>query len=171
MPSTISLESFKNVLKEAPDSVLCIDVRTPAEYRSVHIEGVRNIPLADLSSHIEELKKYTKVYVHCKSGGRTDTACTQLEQAGIDSAVKIEGGIDDWVQKGLPVIKGKQTISIMRQVQISAGGLTLFGVILGFTMDTNWFFLSGFIGAGLLFAGLSGTCGMAAVLSKMPWNN
>jgi hypothetical protein len=61
-------------------------------------------------------------------------------------------------------------MEINRQVQITAGLLILTGVVLGFLVSPVWFGLSGFVGAGLTFAGLSGTCAMARVLMAMPWN-
>ena len=81
------------------------------------------------------------------------------------------GGINAWKSFGLPTIEDrKQPLPIMRQVQIVAGTLILTGVVLGYTTDSRLFLLSGFVGAGLLFAGLSGLCGMASLLLKMPWN-
>ncbi|MEH0100947.1 thiosulfate sulfurtransferase YgaP, partial [Escherichia coli] len=78
---------------------------------------------------------------------------------------------DGWKKAGLPVAVNKsQPLPLMRQVQIAAGGLILIGVVLGYTVNSGFFLLSGFVGAGLLFAGISGFCGMARLLDKMPWN-
>ncbi|EZJ38047.1 hypothetical protein AC93_2822 [Escherichia coli 2-005-03_S4_C2] len=83
----------------------------------------------------------------------------------------LEDGIDGWKKAGLPVAVNKsQPLPLMRQVQIAAGGLILIGVVLGYTVNSVFFLLSGFVGAGLLFAGISGFCGMARLLDKMPWN-
>jgi rhodanese-related sulfurtransferase len=58
----------------------------------------------------------------------------------------------------------------MRQVQIAAGSLVLLGVILSHTVASGWIWLSGFVGAGLIFAGVSGFCGLARLLAALPWN-
>lgn len=170
MNTKVSIEAFNEALKSKNESVAFIDVRSPAEFRSMHIKGVTNMPLDSLEKHIAELSKKDAVYVHCKSGARTEKACDLLNKYHLSNIVKMSGGIDDWHAAGLPVEMGKSSISIMRQVQIAAGGLTLSGVILGFAVSEQWFYLSGFVGAGLLFAGVSGTCAMATLLAKMPWN-
>lgn len=170
MSEKISIDEFHTLLKEQSENVAFIDVRTPAEYRSAHIEGVVNIPLNTLEKHIAELSKKEKVYVHCKSGARTEQACKLLDQYHLSNVYHMDGGMDNWAHAGYAVMKGKSVLPLMRQVQIAAGGLTMLGVVLGFTHHDNWFYLSGFVGAGLLYAGVSGTCGMATILSKMPWN-
>ena len=83
----------------------------------------------------------------------------------------LEGGIDAWKKAGLPVaLDRSQPIDIMRQVQIVAGSLVLIGAVLGFFVAPGFYALSAFVGAGLLFAGISGFCGMAKLLGLMPWN-
>ena len=82
----------------------------------------------------------------------------------------VEGGTKAWEAAGLPVVRGQGVISIERQVRIGAGTLVLLGVLLGSWVDPFWFFLSGFVGAGLIFAGITDWCGMGLLLAKMPWN-
>ena len=77
---------------------------------------------------------------------------------------------DAWTAAGLPVVRGKATMSLERQVRIAAGLLVLVGVTLGFTVHPYWFGLSGFVGAGLAFAGITDTCMMGMMLAKLPWN-
>jgi rhodanese-related sulfurtransferase len=152
-----------------------IDVRTPAEYESLHAEGARNLPLdklsADAACEIAGTRD-GKIYIICHSGMRAAKACEQLKAAGIDNVVCIEGGTQAWEQAGLPVVRGtRKVLPILRQVHICAGSLVLGGVVIATVTGNPWWtLLSGFVGAGLIFAGVTGTCGMAMLLSKMPWN-
>jgi len=166
----ITAQEFKKKLKEMREGSIFLDVRTPGEYKSCHIEGTINIPLDILNSRLNELEKYDKVYLQCGTGMRSKKACLALSKAGLKNVVNVEGGLKSWQDCKFDVVKGRGVISIMRQVQISAGSLVLIGVLLGYFYNYNFILLAGFVGAGLLFAGLSGTCAMAALLGKMPWN-
>lgn len=169
------INEFKNVLSNPSGNVIAIDVRTKGEFRSSNIEGVKNIPLDDLKKHLSELKSYDKVYVHCHNGTRTEEACRKLSKEGINSVI-VQGGIVAWKKSGLPVNSSsgssgsREVISLQRQVQITAGSLILLGVILSQTLNPNFIYLSGIMGAGLLFTGISGSCMMASLLAYMPWN-
>jgi len=110
------------------------------------------------------------LYVICQSGTRSKTACQKFLQQGYDNVVFVEGGTKAWMETGLDVIRGRKTISIDRQVRMGVGSLVLLGVILGATINPWWFMLSGIVGAGLIFAGVTDTCVMAILLGKMPWN-
>lgn len=160
---------FEMFQDDVPQKSIVIDVRAPGEYHSEHISFAKNIPLDQIKNHIEDLRQYEHVYVQSNTGNRSKEGCKQLETFGFQSLHNITGGISEWKKQGLPVVKGKGSISIMRQVQITAGVLALLGAILAH-WNFNWIYLSGFIGAGLLFSGLSGTCAMATILGKMPWN-
>jgi len=74
------------------------------------------------------------------------------------------------VEAGLPVVRGRKAVSLERQVRIAAGLLVLLGAILGWVVDPAFVGLSAFVGAGLVFAGITDTCGMGIVLARMPWN-
>lgn len=151
--------------------VTVIDVRTGAEHRAVHINGVRNIPVEFISQHIDELKQMDVVYVHCHSGGRSAMVCEDLALHGVTQLVDVKGGIQAWIKQGFPVVKTKKwAIPVMRQVMIIAGGLVLSGVVLSHFVAAPWIWLSAAVGTGLLYAGLSGHCMMSDLLSKMPWN-
>ena len=89
---------------------------------------------------------------------------------GIPHCLVVEGGTKAWEAAGLPVVRGQGMISIERQVRIGAGAMVLLGVVLGAWVDPYWFFLSGLVGAGLIFAGVTDWCGMGLLLAKMPWN-
>ncbi len=105
----------------------------------------------------------------CKSGGRSSKAVQKFIDAGFDNVFSVEGGTQAWEQVGLPVRRGKKAVSLERQVGILAGFLALVGAVLGYFVHLAFVGLSGFIGAGLMFAGTTDTCGMGMMLVKMPW--
>ncbi len=147
-----------------------IDVRTPIEFREVHVAGATNIPLDQLKP--ADLAGATGVLITiCRSGGRGGKACDQLTAAGITGVVNVEGGTEACVEAGLPVVRSAGVISLERQVRIAAGSLVVVGVLLGVLVHPYWLALAGFVGAGLVFAGVTNTCGMGLLLAKMPWNN
>jgi rhodanese-related sulfurtransferase len=108
--------------------------------------------------------------VICQKGGRSANACGKLAAAGLTQVVNIDGGTSAWEAAGLSVTRGRQTISLERQVRIAAGSLVLVGALLGYFVHPYWIGLSGFVGAGLVFAGITDTCGMGMLLARMPWN-
>jgi rhodanese-related sulfurtransferase len=151
-----------------------IDVRTPVEYREVHIEHARNVPL-DRLDPAAVMKARTgnpdePLYVACRSGSRGRQACEQFLAAGFTNVVNVDGGTLACVEAGLPVVRGKKAISLERQVRIAAGLLVLLGALLGWVVHPAFVGLSAFVGAGLVFAGITDTCGMGMVLARMPWN-
>ena len=150
-----------------------IDVRTPAEYREIHAEGAELVPLdrLDPKSFVAGLNGLVNepIYVICKSGSRARQACEQFLAAGIANIVSVEGGTMAWEQAGLPVVRGKKTMSLERQVRIAAGLLVLTGAVLSL-FHPWWIGLAAFVGAGLVFAGITDTCGMGMLLAKLPWN-
>jgi rhodanese-related sulfurtransferase len=159
-----------------------IDVRTSGEFAAVHAEGARNVPLdrLDPAAVMAGRKGATTdggvsttvgpIYLICKSGKRATMAAEKFVAAGFDNVAVITGGTDAWVAAGLPVVRGKGVISLERQVRIAAGLLVLIGVVLGLTVNVWFIGLSAFVGAGLTFAGVTDTCGMAMILARMPWN-
>ncbi len=151
-----------------------IDVRTPAEFREIHTPIAVNIPLDTLNAETvtQSLNgsKTELIYFICQGGNRSSRACQKLMEAGISNVVSVEGGTTAWAQKGLPVTRGQKTISLERQVRIAAGFLVLTGALLGMFVNPWFSGLSAFVGAGLMFAGITDTCGMAMILAKMPWN-
>jgi rhodanese-related sulfurtransferase len=144
-----------------------IDIRAADEHARSRIPGAVNAPLGSELS----LGDAPAVIFHCRSGMRTDANAGRLAAASPCEAYLLEGGIDAWKAAGLPLITdAKAPLEIMRQVQITAGLLVLTGVILSLLVAPAWIALSGFVGAGLTFAGATGWCGMARLLSLMPWN-
>jgi len=156
------------------ESVELIDVRTPVEFREVHAEPARLVPLDSLDPlaviDARNGSRDEPLYLICRTGGRARKAAERFQAAGFANVVNVEGGTMAWEQAGLPVVRGKKTMSLERQVRIAAGSLVLLGTILGATVHPAWLGLSGFVGAGLVFAGLTDTCGMGLMLARMPWN-
>ena len=169
---TISPIDLGQQLTAQPKTVL-VDVRTPAEFEEVHASAAKNIPLDLLNQETIERLKQTEannpIYVICQSGTRAKTAYQKLAKAGLE-ACHVDGGTTAWVDQGLPIVRGKKSLSLERQVRIAAGSLVVAGAILSLFIHLNWIWLSGFVGAGLLFAGITDTCGMGMLLAKMPWN-
>ncbi|MBM3998025.1 MAG: rhodanese-like domain-containing protein [Planctomycetes bacterium] len=152
-----------------------IDVRTPVEYREVHVTFARNVPLDqlkpdDLIPRVGADGGPRPVYIICRSGGRSKQACEKLVAAGCPRVVNVEGGTLAWDKDGLPVVRGAKAMSLERQVRIAAGSLVLIGSTLGAFVHPYWMGLAAFVGAGLIFAGITDTCGMGMLLARMPWN-
>jgi rhodanese-related sulfurtransferase len=111
------------------------------------------------------------VIFHCRSGHRTQVNASALKACAACDAYALEGGLDAWKKAGLPIVADvSQPLELQRQVQIAAGSLIVLGAVLGVTVSPWFHALSGFVGAGLVFAGASGFCGLARVLTRMPWN-
>ena len=158
---------------QAGNGVELIDVRTPVEFEEVHVDFARNVPLdrleaAKLASGRDDSAE--PLYVICRSGSRGKQACEKIHAAGYTNVVNVEGGTQAWDQAGLPVVRGKKTISLERQVRIAAGSLVVIGVALGAFVHPAFLGLAAFVGAGLVFAGVTDTCGMGMLLARMPWN-
>ena len=167
---TLSPREASTLLEEG---ALLVDIRDADEHARERIPGARCVPLARLAgSSLLPASGGGTVLFHCRSGLRTRANAAALEAAAAGcTAYLVEGGIDAWKQAGLPVeVVRRAPLELMRQVQIAVGSLVLLGTILAATLSP-WFLLPvGFLGTGLVFAGVSGFCGMARLLARMPWN-
>ncbi|WP_338462721.1 rhodanese-like domain-containing protein [Synechococcus elongatus IITB7] len=152
------------------EEVLLLDVREVAEYQAEHVAGAHLYPLSQIAQ-LPLPASDRPIVLTCQSGMRSQKAAAKLRQQGL-TITELQGGLNAWKQQGLPTVgqTAKAPISLMRQVQIVAGSLVLLGVILSLTVAPAWIGLSGFVGAGLVFAGVSGTCLMANLLAELPWN-
>lgn len=160
-------------LIDAGECGLFLDVRTPGEHRAVHAIGTKNVPLDTLDTKAcKELcgGGGNTIYLICKSGQRARMAAEKFVAAGIDNVVVVEGGTDAWNGAGLPVEKGSGVIDLERQVRIAAGTLVASGILLSMFVHPYFVYLSLFVGCGLVFAGVTNTCAMGMLISKMPWN-
>jgi len=160
-------------LRQAGTEVELIDVRTPIEFQEVHVPFAKNVPLDRLDAASLTSARGgsdAPLYVICRSGGRGKQACEKLQAAGLTNVVNVEGGTQAWDQAGLPVVRGKKVVSLERQVRIVAGSLVLTGAVLALTVHPYFAGLSAFVGAGLVFAGITDSCAMGMLLARMPWN-
>ncbi|MEW1757564.1 rhodanese-like domain-containing protein [Streptomyces cyaneofuscatus] len=151
-----------------------IDVRTPGEYAGGHLPGAHSIPLDRLDEATSALKnaaRHASLLIVCASGARSAKGGEKLAAQGID-ATTLEGGTSAWVAAGQEIERpagARATWPMDRQVRLAAGTLVLAGFLAGLAWTpAHW--LSGAIGAGLVFSGVTNTCGMAAALAKLPHN-
>ena len=158
----------------AGQAACLLDVRTPGEYAAAHVPGTKLIPLDELDATAfcrERNGDCSPVYVLCQSGGRARRAIEKLERAGVHNCVLVEGGTQAWIDAGLPINRGQsRVLPLMRQVQITVGFLVAVGGLLALTVNRLFAIIPLIVGSGLLFAGLTGFCGLALLLAKMPWN-
>lgn len=150
-----------------------IDVREPDEHAAERIAGSVPNPLSKFDpALVPKSGDGCEVVLHCRGGRRSAEAAARLIASGRASATHLTGGLEAWKAEGRPVERaaGRVPISIMRQVQITAGSIVFVGTILAWFVSPWFLLLTGFVGAGLTVAGSTGTCGMALVLARMPWN-
>jgi rhodanese-related sulfurtransferase len=161
--------------KATKEGARLIDVRTPAEYRTIRAAGAELHELSTLSeAYIDHtlLAKGadTPLLILCKSGRRAAQAAKKIEGRTKAPVLVVEGGTDLWDEQKLPVEKGTAVMSLERQVRITAGGLVLIGTLAGYFSNQTFLVVPAFVGAGLVFAGVTDTCAMGMLLAKMPWN-
>ncbi|MCV6604343.1 MAG: rhodanese family protein [Porticoccaceae bacterium] len=166
--TAITSEQFQRQFNPASDTL--IDVRAPAEHREVHLHGAINLPLDQLSGEQLGTHNRQRCYLICKAGKRAAMAAEKVAAAYPGELLVVDGGTDACVELGMACVRGKGVISLERQVRIAAGSLVVIGVVLSLVVHSGFIALSAFVGAGLVFAGITDTCGMGLLLAKMPWN-
>lgn len=173
MPTQLSPAEVHRRLSSGEAADL-IDVRTPAEFAGQHALGAKLVPLnqLDAAAFLRERNGARKpLYILCQGGTRATMAAEKLAAAGCADAVVVEGGTNAWAAAGLPCEStGRAVMSLERQVRIAAGAFVLVGVLLGWFVHPYFVGLAAFVGAGLVFAGITDFCGMGLLLAKMPWN-
>lgn len=148
-----------------------VDIREPDEFARRHVKGAISRPLSGFEAAHLKIEPGKEVIFTCRTGMRTGANCQRLAATVDGEVFVLEGGVDAWAADGLPVLEDRKApLEIMRQVQIAAGSLVVLGVALGFAVHPAFFGLSAFVGAGLTLAGATGFCGMAKLLSTLPWN-
>jgi rhodanese-related sulfurtransferase len=166
-----STELRDRIASQTPPWIL--DVRTPAEFETSHIDGSLNVPLDVLSDYgskvAEQLDPNRDVVLVCRSGQRSSQAAELLQGEGVTGGTILENGITDWEAQGYEVNRGVQRWDLERQVRLVAGSIVLSSV-LGSTLVPRLKWLAAAIGGGLTYAAVSNTCAMGTALSKLPYN-
>lgn len=166
-------EILNQAMHELAEKCLLVDVRTPSEFREAHIKGSVNIPVGDVEKNAERIKDLAQgrgVGLVCRTGQRAGRALEILSTCCPLELHVMDGGTIEWESSGLPLERGKKAVSIERQVRIAAGALVVTGVSLGLWLHPGFLGLAGFVGAGLVFAGVTDTCAMGMGMARMPWN-
>src|SRR6185503_3840435 len=158
-----------DALRGRDTAPLILDVRSPIEFEAERIEGSLNVPLDALDARVDEIPEGADLVVVCRTGVRATIAAESLARTGRRARV-LDGGVLAWRRARLPLREGRRRLPVDRQVQLIAGSMVLIGVGLGLTVSPWFLALAAFFGAGLTFAGATGTCGLALVLMKLPWN-
>jgi len=165
----IDAQTLKQWLEH--NSVTLVDVREPAEYATERIPGAKLHPLSQFNPDRVQPPSGQKLVLYCQSGNRSTKAAQQCLAAGFTSVSHLRGGIPSWKNAGYPVEKSQNApMSLFRQVQLVAGSLVFLGTVLGVLVSPNFLILSGLVGAGLVFAGITNTCAMGLLLAKLPYN-
>lgn len=164
---SISPREAEKMAKES--KAVFIDTREPDEFKNAYIEGSHLYPMSVLKN-LPTIKGDGPLVFFCQSGGRTERLVKDLEEwAGGPEVYIIKGGLDAWAKDGLPIKVMESRLSLFRQIQIGAGSAVLLGLLLGL-INSNFLWISAFVGCGLIFAGITGFCGMGLLLARMPWN-
>ena len=170
---SITASELKNLINSGKHIDL-IDVRTPIEFRAMHVTVARNVPLDRLDPNALRTaggESNDPLYIVCRSGGRSRQACEKLLAAGVTNVVNVDGGTMACASAGAPVNRGKSAIPLNCQVQIITGVTVVAGTIAALaTANLYWLSLPVVMGAGLVFSGLTNTCAMGTMLARMPWN-
>jgi rhodanese-related sulfurtransferase len=169
--AVLTPEALGELLQANPRTRL-LDVRTPGEYEAVHIRGAYNVPLDSLGEHAEEIRASVDdpVVLVCQSGARARRAEDALRQCSMTNLHVLDGGVNAWLAASRPVVRAAKRISLERQVRMAAGGLAAAGAVLALAANPLFAVIPAFVGGGLVFAGLTDTCGMAMLLSRLPYN-
>lgn len=169
-PRTLGVDEARTRLP----GLTVVDVRTPGEYAAGHVPGALNIPLDHLDSALPALRRLPgeRLLMVCASGARSENACRVLAEHGI-GAMTLTGGTQGWARRGQelhrPPARPRATWSMERQVRFTAGSIVLVGLGLGL-LHPAWQLLAAGIAGGLVFSALTNTCGMAALLARLPHN-
>lgn len=156
---------------EASNAPRVLDVRSPAEFETVHIPASYNVPLGTLREHRDELAQHLDdhVVLVCRSGMRAQQAERALGDVGLSHIHVLKGGVSAWQAEGGDVKQGEARWDLERQVRFVAGLLVLLAVLVSFVWPPARV-VAGLVGAGLVFAAVTNTCGMAMLLSRLPYN-
>jgi rhodanese-related sulfurtransferase len=156
---------------KASTGLKIVDVRSPAEFEAAHIPGSYNVPLDQLPERRDELRSLEgAVVLVCRSGARARQAELLLREIGLWQVHVLDGGLEAWERAALDLVRGRQRWSLERQVRAIAGSLVLLGTLGSLLVWPPLILLAVFVGAGLLFAGLTDSCLMGMLLLRLPYN-
>lgn len=169
--AVISPHTLQDLVREQPNLRL-LDVRTPGEFESAHIRGAYNVPLDTLAEHTPEIRtvEHEEVILICQSGQRAGKAEDALRAAGMANLHVLDGGMNAWIASGFDAVRGRKRVSLERQVRIAAGALVGVGGILALSVNPLFAAVPAAVGSGLFFAGISDTCLMGMLLSRLSYN-
>ena len=165
-------DGLREAVRSGASGLVVVDVRSPGEFAAAHIRGSYNLPLdalPEVAPRLRSLRDETVALV-CRTERMASQAETLLRNDGVESTRVLAGGIEGWERAGLPLDRGRGTWSVERQVRAIAGGLVVTGVLGSVVVHRKLVWLAGFVGGGLLFAGLTDFCGMARLLMLLPYN-
>jgi rhodanese-related sulfurtransferase len=168
--TTIDAAELQELLASANPPRL-VDVRTPAEFETLHIDGAYNVPLDLLREHRDDIAGHLdqQVVLICRSGQRANEAEQTLRKAGLPNVHILAGGITAWAAHGFAVNRGAQRWDLERQVRLVAGLIVAVSILLSaFVPHVEWIGFA--IGAGLTVAALTNTCAMGMLLARLPYN-
>ncbi|WP_067133678.1 rhodanese-like domain-containing protein [Microtetraspora malaysiensis] len=168
--STVDVTTARALIESNSD-VLVVDVRTPAEFETAHINGAINLPLDQVDAHLRQIVADAggTMLLICQSGNRATQAQKKLCEAGLPGTAVLSGGMNSWVASGAPVVRGRQKWSLERQVRLVAGGIVLTSIVADLWLPGARY-VGAFVGAGLVFAAVSDTCAMGMLLARLPYN-
>ena len=162
--------SVIDVASQRATDISCIDVRSATEFASGHIPGAINVPLDEIEKRTADLSPDKPLLLVCQTGQRARIAADLLRPCRYDVRI-LEGGTKAWQDAKLPIVASvKARWSLERQTRLGAGLLVLTSTILAIAVSPYWLLMTGFVGAGLTFAGSTDICLMGMVLGKLPWN-
>jgi rhodanese-related sulfurtransferase len=169
-----SIKALEAKARLASGMAVLVDVREAPEHERERISAAVSMPLSCFDAEALRStfgdKRAPAVIFHCQGGQRTAASAARLGSCGVKSYI-LEGGLNAWKEAGLgTVIDRTKPIELQRQVQIAAGSLVLIGLTLSLALSYSLLVIPAFVGSGLVFAGISGWCGMARLLAVMPWN-
>lgn len=171
IPPVIAADDLGPLLDSHPD-IRLLDVRTPSEYETAHIPGAYNVPLDLLGEHGREIRANVAapVVLVCQSGQRARRAEEALRAAGMPNLHVLDGGMSAWMSARRSVVRRTPRMSLERQVRIAAGSLVAMGGALALSVGPAFAIVPTLVGAGLVFSGLTNTCGMGLLLARLPYN-
>lgn len=165
--ASVDVTTARALIADDPD-LLVVDVRTAAEFETAHIDGAINLPLDQIDGNLRQLAG-RRLLLICQSGNRATRAQRRLRAAGLSGAVVLSGGMNTWIASGAPVVRGRQKWSLERQVRLVAGGIVLASIVADLWLPGARF-VGALVGAGLVFAAVTDTCAMGALLARLPYN-